>query len=542
MVNNPEAFDKFQAGAGRAVRARCRACWWWSENYPNLKANQGFQDLRVQLEGTENRITVARNRYIKAVQDYNVLARQFPTNLTAMVFGYEVKPNFTVRERGRRSRRRRRSSFGKPTPQPRGAGVASDAAHAPCWRAARLAALLVRGAALLAARRLAPWRAWAQDVLPVPAAGGARDRPAPARSTPAQRQALEAQARRASRPGRAADRGAAGAEHAARGHRRLRAARGRQLEDRPPRASATACSLVVAKDDRRAAHRGGQGARGRGARPRRAPDHRRARSRPALPRRRLSPAASSAGAGPDLIAPHRGRGAARAGRGAAPVDRRPAGLDADLRCSSSSRVPIVGGCAHGAVRRARFGSLLTARRRPAVARGLRWDGRSALALGRRCCWWLFGFVARARRRAGAAAAAVAAAVGGGWGGGWGGGGWRRRWRRLVVGRRRRLRRRRRLGRAGRWDSMRDRLARILQAPLDWTRRDAARALDGAALRDRAAAWPPASGGTAARSASRRRGRPAAVATCGAALTRARARGRRCSASCACGTPSTTTAC
>jgi LemA protein len=67
-----------------------------SENYPNLKANQGFQDLRVQLEGTENRITVARNRYIKSVADYNVLARQFPTNLTAMVFGYAVKPSFTV--------------------------------------------------------------------------------------------------------------------------------------------------------------------------------------------------------------------------------------------------------------------------------------------------------------------------------------------------------------------------------------------------------------------------------------------------------------
>ena len=67
-----------------------------AENYPNLKANQGFQDLRVQLEGTENRITVARNRYIKAVQEYNVLARSFPSNLTAMVFGYELKPSFSV--------------------------------------------------------------------------------------------------------------------------------------------------------------------------------------------------------------------------------------------------------------------------------------------------------------------------------------------------------------------------------------------------------------------------------------------------------------
>jgi LemA protein len=66
------------------------------ENYPNLKANQGFQDLRTQLEGTENRITVARNRYIKATQDYNVLVRQFPVNLTAMVFGYREKAQFTV--------------------------------------------------------------------------------------------------------------------------------------------------------------------------------------------------------------------------------------------------------------------------------------------------------------------------------------------------------------------------------------------------------------------------------------------------------------
>ena len=67
-----------------------------TENYPNLKANQAFQDLRVQLEGTENRITVARNRYIQTVQEYNVLARSFPTNLTAMMFGYKAKPSFTV--------------------------------------------------------------------------------------------------------------------------------------------------------------------------------------------------------------------------------------------------------------------------------------------------------------------------------------------------------------------------------------------------------------------------------------------------------------
>jgi LemA protein len=95
LINNPEAFAKFQQAQGELSGALSRLLVV-SENYPNLKANQGFQDLRVQLEGTENRITVARNRYIKTVQDYNVLARQFPTNLTAMVFGYEVKPSFTV--------------------------------------------------------------------------------------------------------------------------------------------------------------------------------------------------------------------------------------------------------------------------------------------------------------------------------------------------------------------------------------------------------------------------------------------------------------
>ncbi|MFO1218883.1 MAG: LemA family protein [Burkholderiaceae bacterium] len=94
-LNNPEAFNKFQQAQGELSSALSRLIAV-SENYPSLKANQGFQDLRVQLEGTENRITVARNRYIKAVADYNVLARQFPTNLTAMLFGYAVKPSFTV--------------------------------------------------------------------------------------------------------------------------------------------------------------------------------------------------------------------------------------------------------------------------------------------------------------------------------------------------------------------------------------------------------------------------------------------------------------
>jgi LemA protein len=95
LINNPEAFNKFQAAQGELSGALSRLMMI-TENYPNLKANQGFQDLRVQLEGTENRITVARNRYIKTVQSYNTLARSFPQNLTAMIFSYEIKPNFTV--------------------------------------------------------------------------------------------------------------------------------------------------------------------------------------------------------------------------------------------------------------------------------------------------------------------------------------------------------------------------------------------------------------------------------------------------------------
>jgi len=95
LVNDPAAFQKFQDAQGQLTGALSRLMVV-SEQYPNLKANQAFQDLRVTLEGTENRITVARNRYIKTVQDYNVLARSFPTNLTAMVFSYKVKPSFTV--------------------------------------------------------------------------------------------------------------------------------------------------------------------------------------------------------------------------------------------------------------------------------------------------------------------------------------------------------------------------------------------------------------------------------------------------------------
>jgi LemA protein len=94
-LNNPEAFKKFQVVQGDLGSALSRLMVV-SEQYPSLKANQGFSDLRVQLEGTENRITVARNAFIKSVQEYNVLARSFPSNLTAMVFSYQPKPGFTV--------------------------------------------------------------------------------------------------------------------------------------------------------------------------------------------------------------------------------------------------------------------------------------------------------------------------------------------------------------------------------------------------------------------------------------------------------------
>ena len=95
LVNDPAAFERFQQAQGQLTGALSRLMAV-SERYPELKANRAFQDLRVQLEGTENRITVARNRYIKTVTDYNVLARSFPTNLTGKIFGYGPKPSFTV--------------------------------------------------------------------------------------------------------------------------------------------------------------------------------------------------------------------------------------------------------------------------------------------------------------------------------------------------------------------------------------------------------------------------------------------------------------
>jgi len=115
LVNNPEAFDKFQKAQANLTGALSRLLAV-SERYPALRTNQSFQELRVQLEGTENRITVARNRYIKSVQEYNVLTRSFPSNLTAMMFGYQVKPSFTVQNEAEISRPPA-VSFDKPASQ-----------------------------------------------------------------------------------------------------------------------------------------------------------------------------------------------------------------------------------------------------------------------------------------------------------------------------------------------------------------------------------------------------------------------------------------
>jgi LemA protein len=103
LVNNPEAFQQFQQAQGELSSALSRLMVV-SERYPQLQANQAFRDLRVTLEGSENRITVARNQYIQAVQEYNVLARSFPSNLTGMVFGYKAKPNFSVQNEAEISR------------------------------------------------------------------------------------------------------------------------------------------------------------------------------------------------------------------------------------------------------------------------------------------------------------------------------------------------------------------------------------------------------------------------------------------------------
>ena len=114
LVNNPEAFQRFQQAQGEVSSALSRLLVV-TENYPNLKANAAFQDLRTQLEGTENRIAIARKRYIDAVREFNVAVRTFPQNLTAKMFGYKEKPNFTVQNAAQISTPPR-VDFGAPAP------------------------------------------------------------------------------------------------------------------------------------------------------------------------------------------------------------------------------------------------------------------------------------------------------------------------------------------------------------------------------------------------------------------------------------------
>jgi LemA protein len=116
LLNDPQAFQRFQAAQGELSGALSRLMAV-AENYPRLKADTLFRDLQAQLEGTENRITVARNRYIQAVQNYNVTVRSFPTNLTAKMFGLDVKPNFTV-ENERGISTAPKVDFGAPPPAP----------------------------------------------------------------------------------------------------------------------------------------------------------------------------------------------------------------------------------------------------------------------------------------------------------------------------------------------------------------------------------------------------------------------------------------
>jgi len=116
LLNDPQAFAKFQAAQNQLTGALSRLLAV-SENYPQLKSDSVFRDLQAQLEGTENRIAVARNRYIKAVQEYNVTVRSFPSNLTAMMFGFKTKPSFTV-ENEKEISKAPMVDFGGPTPVP----------------------------------------------------------------------------------------------------------------------------------------------------------------------------------------------------------------------------------------------------------------------------------------------------------------------------------------------------------------------------------------------------------------------------------------
>jgi LemA protein len=127
LVNDPAAFAKFQAAQSELSSALSRLLVV-TENYPQLKSDQNFRDLQAQLEGTENRIAVARNRYIQAVQNYNVTVRSFPGNLTAMMFGYKPKPNFAVENE---------ASISKPPTVDFGGSAPTGTAPAPAASPAR---------------------------------------------------------------------------------------------------------------------------------------------------------------------------------------------------------------------------------------------------------------------------------------------------------------------------------------------------------------------------------------------------------------------
>lgn len=134
LINDPQAFARFTAAQGELTSALSRLLVV-AENYPQLKSDANFRDLQAQLEGTENRIAVARNRYIKAVQEYNVVVRSFPSNLTAMVFGFKEKPQFTV-ENEKEIAKAPKVDFGRPAaPVPQPVAPAQAPAQAPAGSA-----------------------------------------------------------------------------------------------------------------------------------------------------------------------------------------------------------------------------------------------------------------------------------------------------------------------------------------------------------------------------------------------------------------------
>ncbi len=132
LLNDPQAFTRFQQAQGEISSALSRLMVV-VERYPELKSDQNFRDLQAQLEGTENRITVARNRYIKAVQEYNVVVRSFPSNLTAMLFSHKEKPQFTV-ENEKEISKPPKVDFSEPKPAPQSPGSAPSEYPVPATR------------------------------------------------------------------------------------------------------------------------------------------------------------------------------------------------------------------------------------------------------------------------------------------------------------------------------------------------------------------------------------------------------------------------